>query len=141
MVNFSCSGLFHMKTRVSLQYLWMIVACCLYFAFFTIMPANVILLKIKFDAVVEHRINDGWTSYQSYQSCYNHILTLHFWGSVLQWSTIKTKYLNFTFFQHFYILTMVNHVAKDDQQPVSVFNHGIKDLNRHVRTISWHCSF
>ena len=30
----------------------------------------------------------------------------------------ETKYPNFTFFQHFYILTMVNHV-KDDQKPVS----------------------
>ena len=35
------------------------------------------------------------------KSCYNHILTLYFWGSVLQWSTIKTKYPNFTFFSTF----------------------------------------
>ena len=75
------------------------------------------------------------------KSCYNHILTLYFWGSVFQWSTIKTKYHNFTFFKHFYILTMVNHVVKDGQKPVSEFNHGIKDLKRHVRTISmvYHC--
>ena len=48
---------------------------------------------------------------------------------MLQWSTIKTKYPNFTFFYilHFYILTIVNDV-KDDQKPVLVFNHGIKDL-------------
>ena len=44
--------------------------------------------------------------------CLNHILTLYFWGSVLQWSAIKTKYPNFTFFQYFRILTMVNHVIK-----------------------------
>ena len=64
------------------------------------------------------------------KSCNNHILTLYFWGSVLQWSTIKTKYPTFTFFQHFYILTMANHVVKDDQRPVSVLNHGIKDLKK-----------
>ena len=54
--------------------------------------------------------------------CYNDILTLHFWECVLQWSTIKTKYPNFKFFQHFYIPTIVNYVVKDDQKPVAVFN-------------------
>ena len=124
-----------MKTRISLKYLWMIVACCLYFTFFynnahnyLFIPRSNLMHCLKIVSMI-------------LKLCYNHILTLCFWGSVLQWSTIKTKYPNFTFFQHFYIPTMVNHVVKDDQKLVSVFNHGIKDLKRHVRIISSHCSF
>ena len=112
-----------MKTRVSLQYLWMIVACCLYFAFFTIMPTNVFFPRSNLMQ---------WLNIISMmlKSCYNHILTLYFWGSVKQSILI----LHFFNISTFYILKTTKNLFQ-------VFNHGLKDLNRHVRTISWHCSF
>ena len=110
-----------MKTRINLKYFRRIVACCLYFTFFynnahnyVSFPRSNLMHCLK---VVSMML----------KLCYNHILTLCFWGSVLQWSTLKTKYPNFTFFQHFYIPTMVKHVVKGNQKLVSVVNHGIKD--------------
>ena len=32
-------------------------------------------------------------------------------------------------------------LSKMTKNLFQAFNHGIKDINRHVRTISWHCSF